>query len=131
MKIYIFVLLILLSTFLHTVKRIRVKLHIVFSLPKSEINKLVENSLDVCIHPIIEEVVATKIFTQRFSQGYSLAILSVRTTAVECPISTVIRCILSGGGGDRWFSAQPLKHARPSRRVYITFRRVSRYLPYV
>jgi len=46
----------------------------------------------------------------------SLATLSVGTTAVEGPISTVIRCILSGsgGGGDRWFGAQPLKHTRPS-----------------
>lgn len=35
-----------------------------------------------------------------------LATLSVGTTAVERPVSAVIRCILSGGGGDdRWFSA--------------------------
>lgn len=49
--------------------------------------------------------------------GSSLATLSVGTTAVEGPISAVIRCILSGGGGgggDRWFGAQPLKHTRPS-----------------
>lgn len=48
--------------------------------------------------------------------GGSLATLSVGTTAVEGPISAVIRCILSGGGGggDRWFGAQPLKHTRPS-----------------
>lgn len=46
----------------------------------------------------------------------SLATLSVGTTAVEGPISAIIRCILSGGGGggDRWFGAQPLKHTRPS-----------------
>lgn len=48
--------------------------------------------------------------------GSSLATLSVGTTAVEGPISAVIRYILSGGGGggDRWFGAQPLKHTRPS-----------------
>lgn len=62
----------------------------------------------------------------------SLATLSVRTTAVERPVSAIIRCILRGCGcgGGRWFGAQPLKHTRPSR-VSITFRRVSRYLPYV
>lgn len=62
----------------------------------------------------------------------SLATFSVRTTAVERPVSAVIRCILRGCGygGGRWFGAQPLKHTRPSR-VCITFRRVSRYLPYV
>lgn len=66
------------------------------------------------------------------SKGCSLATLSVGAAAVEGPIPAVIRCILSGGGGDRGFGAQPLEHTRPSWwRVCITFRRVSRYLPYV